>query len=130
MKEWAVFPIRLGLGTIFILHGLQKAFGMFDGPGIAGFTKMLTDLGFPMAGPLAFVVAYVEFIGGIFLILGLFTRLSALLLTGVMLIAMAKVHLIHGFFLADGGYEYVLVILMSLFTLLLFGGGNLSMDQK
>ena len=130
MKDWAALPIRLGLGMVFIAHGLQKAFGLFDGSGITGFAEMLKGLGFPLPGMLAYAVAYIEFIGGIFLVLGLFTRGTAFVLALVMLVAMAKVHLENGFFLSAGGYEYTLVIVCSLLSLLSWGGGNLSFDKK
>ncbi len=130
MKDWAALPIRLGLGTVFIAHGLQKVFGLFDGAGVAGFSEMLQELGFPLSGMLAYAVAYIEFIGGIFLILGLFTQGTAFVLAIVMLVAMAKVHLEKGLFLSAGGYEYTLIIICSLLSLLCSGAGNLSFDKK
>ena len=46
MKNWATLPLRLGLGVMFIAHGLQKALGAFGGPGIEGFSKMLSARAF------------------------------------------------------------------------------------
>jgi len=51
MEKWASLPLRLGLGIIFIGHGAQKAFGIFGGPGIQGFAKMLASLKFSPATP-------------------------------------------------------------------------------
>lgn len=38
MKDWATLPLRLGLGIMFLAHGLQKAFGILGGSGIEGFS--------------------------------------------------------------------------------------------
>jgi uncharacterized membrane protein YphA (DoxX/SURF4 family) len=70
----------------------------------------LTSIGLPL--PIAYLVCFFEFLGGIGLILGLLTRPDALAVIIVMIGAIAKVHVKHGFFinweLAPGkghGYE-------------------------
>ena len=45
MREWASLPLRIGLGIVFVAHGLQKTFGLFGGPGIDGFMAMLSGFG-------------------------------------------------------------------------------------
>ena len=130
MREWASLPLRIGLGAIFIAHGLQKVFGMFSGPGIEGFSKMLADLGFAPSVFWAYLVAYIELIGGIFLILGILTRLTSGLLFIIMAVALLKVHLNSGFFLSNGGYEYSLFLALACLSLLILGGGKLSISKK
>ncbi len=130
MKNWATLPLRLGLGVVFMAHGAQKAFGMFDGPGIAGFSKMLSGLGLAPAEPLAYLVAYIELLGGLCLILGIFTRVAASLIFAVMAVALLKVHLTKGFFLMNGGYEYAFVILTACLSLMISGPGALSVTKK
>lgn len=130
MKQWASLPLRVGLGIIFIAHGLQKAFGMFSGPGIEGFSKMLAGLGFMPSIFWAYLVAYIELIGGVFLILGILTRLTSGLLFIIMATAVLKVHLGKGFFLSSGGYEYSLFIALASLSLTILGGGKLSIIKK
>jgi putative oxidoreductase len=130
MKNWATLPLRLGLGVVFMAHGAQKAFGMFDGPGISGFSKMLSGLGLTPTEPLAYIVAYIELLGGLCLILGLFTRVAASLIFTVMAVALLKVHLTRGFFLMNGGYEYVLVILAACLSLVISGPGAFGITKK
>ncbi|HOX55101.1 MAG TPA: DoxX family protein [Candidatus Omnitrophota bacterium] len=129
MKDWVLVPLRLGIGIMFTMHGLQKAFGLLGGPGIQGFSGFLTKLGLTPATPLAYLVAYVELIGGLFIILGLFTKLAALLLIVVMVVAVAKVHLANGFF-GPAGFEYPFVILSALITLLLSEPGKFCLFKK
>ena len=77
MSSWASLVLRLSLGIMFTAHGLQKAFGLFEGSGIEGFTSMLSGLGFTPAAFWAYLAAYLELIGGIFLILGILVRSSS-----------------------------------------------------
>jgi putative oxidoreductase len=130
MKRWATIPLRLGLGIMFMAHGLQKAFGLFGGSGIQGFAQMLSGMGFSPAVFWAYVVAYVELLGGLFLIIGFLTRISALLLLITMLVAVIKLHLANGFFMTAGGFEYNFVIIAMCISLLLSGGGQLSINKK
>ncbi|MDD5730688.1 MAG: DoxX family protein [Candidatus Omnitrophica bacterium] len=130
MKGWGSLPLRLGLGIMFAAHGLQQAFGMLGGPGLQGFAKMLSNMGF---GPSVFwagLAAYSELIGGLCLILGIFTRLATIPLLIFMLVAVIKVHLAKGFFLSAGGYEYNFIIVCGLISLLITGPGKFSLTKK
>lgn len=128
--NWAILILRLGLGAIFMAHGLQKTFGFFNGPGIAGFTQMLSGLGFMPAVFWAYLAAYVELAGGLCLILGIWVRMSAALLLILITVATLKVHLSKGFFLSGGGFEYNLVIICVCIALLILGAGNFSVIKK
>src|SRR6476646_9018559 len=66
--------LRIVLGVIILMHGWQKFFGM----GIGGVTGFFTQVGAPMPGVMAPVIATIELAGGIALIIGLLTRLAAL----------------------------------------------------
>lgn len=116
--------LRLVLGVIFIAHGLQKI--LVDTiPGVAaGFGGM----GIPAPEVAAVVVAGVEVVGGALLIVGLGTRIVAVLLTIAMAVALVLVHLSAGFFAADGGYEYVLLLAVASLALALTGPGRLAVD--
>lgn len=130
MKNWMSLPLRLGLGVIFIGHGLQKAFGLWGGPGIEGFSKMLAGLQISPALPLAYAVALIELIGGLFLILGILTRVVCIFLSVVMIVALVKVHGPKGLFLAQGGFEYVFLILCACTALFMAGPGKMAVTKK
>lgn len=122
--------LRLALGSIFLGHGAQKVWGIFSGPGIKGFSGMLESLGFVPAVFWAYLASCTELIGGLFLILGFLTRPSAVLILMLMLVATYKVHLAKGFFLANGGFEYNLLIIASCVALIIMGAGKFSLMPK
>jgi putative oxidoreductase len=120
----ALAIVRIIIGVMFIAHGYQKLF-VFGLDGItAGFTKM----GAPMptiTGPL---VTFLEFFGGIGLVIGFLTRLIALGLAIEMLGAIFIVHLANGFFLPTG-YEFALTLMVTSLALVIGGPGRLSVDD-
>jgi len=124
-SSWGPLFLRLTVGAVFIAHGAQKLFGAFGGPGLKGFAGMMGHMGLKPAMAWAILVAVVEFAGGIFLVLGIMTRLSALLIGGVMVVAILGVHLNAGFF----GFEFPLVLLGACISLLLTGGGRAAIKE-
>ena len=124
MLDWGILVLRLGVGIMFVAHGLQMAFGLFKGPGVSGFAKMLTGLGFAPAVFWSYVASYTVLIAGFFLILGIQVRGAAALLLIFILTAAVKVHLSKGFFLANGGFEYNFVIACACLALILLGSGK------
>jgi len=115
--------LRVVVGIIFVMHGSQKVFTF----GHAGVTDGFTHMGIPLPSVAAFVVMWVEFLGGIAVILGLFTRPVAVLLMCDMIGAIVFVHAQNGFFLPTG-YEFALLLGTSALALALGGGGTLSAD--
>lgn len=130
MSDLAVLVLRLGVGVMFMAHGLQMALGKFGGPGVEGFSKMLAGLGFSNALLWSYVAGYTVLIGGLFLILGIFVRLSSVALLIFIAVAALKVHWAKGFFLMNGGYEYNFIIACVCIALLIAGGGKFSLTQK
>jgi putative oxidoreductase len=120
--------LRLVLGVIFIAHGYPKLFVF----GVSGFAKFLSGLGVPIPEFFAVVVILVEFVGGIALILGIFTRWVALLLAIDMLIATLlvkiKVGLIAPMDKPGVGAELDLALLAGALVLLVFGPGSISVE--
>ena len=120
---------RLVLGLAFLQTGLGK-WRHFDNT-IAFFT----DLGLPMPAANAALVSSVELIGGACLVLGLSTRLFALLLSSTMVVALLTAD--RADFLAalgmqgDQGLTDVVPFVFLLFLLWLagFGAGPLSLDR-
>ena len=129
-EGWASVPLRFGLGLMFTAHGLQKAFGLFGGPGIRGFAENLSRLGF--APPLlwSYVATCAELIGGICLLLGLGTKIASLVLFVFIIIAGVAVHMKNGFFLRGGGVEYTFIIACMCLSLFILGTGKLGLNKK
>lgn len=109
--------IRIAVGAVFIVHGVQKLQGMEGTIGFFG------DLG--ISPFVAQLVAYAEVIGGGLVLLGLFTAIGAFILSVVMLGAIYYVKAAMGF---SGGYEFDLTLLMSNLALMAAGAGKFSLD--
>ena len=124
---------RVILGCVFLPHGAQKLFGWFGG---FGFTNTMTyftqTAGLPWI--IAFLIVMGESLGSLGLILGFFTRLSALGLICIMVGAIITVHIPNGFFMnwfgkqAGEGFEYHLLVIGMSIPLLISGGGKYSVD--
>lgn len=110
IAQYGDLLIRIVAGLIFILAGYGK---LFASPGIDGFTGMLSGLGFPAPAFFAVVVGLIELIGGILLLLGLWTHIVATLLAVIMLVAIVTVHLSNGWGAASG-VRYPLLLLVVL----------------
>ena len=128
-KTWATVPLRLALGLIFIAHGAQKVFGAFGGRGLSAFINSPAPLGLWPSWAWMSAAAFAELIGGVLVLFGLFTRVGASAIAGVMLIAIFGVHK-HSFFVNQGGMEYAFALLCMAITLLYLGGGKLSVDAN
>lgn len=130
MINAAILVLRLCLAAVFIGHGLQVTFGLFNGPDISGFSKMLANLGFKAPLTWAYVAAYTQLISGLFLIIGFLTRFAAFSLFIFMLVAAITVHTSKGFFLQAGGFEYNFVLMCICVSLMLTGSGKFGMTPK
>jgi putative oxidoreductase len=99
--------------------------------GIGNLGDMFGGLGLPAPMIAAIIVTAVEALGGLALILGLFTRWAAIPLALTMLVALFMVHLPNGFFVTGGGngYEFVLTLAAASVTLFLTGSGALALDD-
>jgi putative oxidoreductase len=130
MLDLGILVLRLALGIMFVAHGLQMAFGLFGGPGVKGFSQMLSGLGFAPAIFWSYIASYTVLLGGLLVIIGVQTRLAAILLLIFILTAGIKVHLNKGFFLSNGGFEYTFVIAAICLALILLGPGKFSVFNK
>jgi putative oxidoreductase len=116
----ALLVARVLLGVIMIAHGYQKL--VVDGIGrtTAGFESM----SIPVAIVSASFVTVVELVGGVLLVLGLMTRTVAGCMGFVMAGAAGFVHVRHGVFVAEGGWELVGSIAGALLALAVAGPGR------
>lgn len=117
--------IRVAIGAILFVHGWTK----LTVTGAAGVTGFFTKLGLPAPALLAYGAIFLETIGCICIIIGLFTRFFAAALAIELLIAMLAVHWAHGFSADAGGYEYLLFLGIVMFAIALRGGGPYSVDR-
>lgn len=122
--QYGALALRIGLGVVFIAHGLLKLL-VFTPAGTASFFEAQ---GFP--GWTAYPVMIIELVGGAAMILGFYTRIWALLFVGV-LIGASTVHFPNGwsFDKAGGGWEYPVFLILASFVQLLLGNGAFALSN-
>ena len=120
--------LRLFVGLTLAAHGAQKLFGWFGGYGLTGTGGFLEQLGFVPGKRHALFAGLAELTGGLLLALGFATPLAATLIISVMFVAIAMVHLKHGFFNHNQGYEYNLTLAVVALSVAIIGAGPLSVD--
>ena len=137
MPSFGPVALRIAVGVVFVAHGAQKLFGIWGGGGPSGTAAFFAQLGLSPAFLLALLVGFVELGGGLLLLAGAFTLYAAIALTIDMIVAVWKVHLANGFFLnwtiAPGighGYEFNLVLIAALVSLMLTGAGAQAVDRR
>lgn len=121
LKPLSLLMLRFGLGLIFVYYGYPMLFT--DAHRTA---ESFAKIGLPF--PMSYVVGIIEFFGGALLVAGLFTRVAALFLAGVMAGAIWKVHLGKGL-LAVGEYQFALIVGLAAFALATTGPGPISLDR-
>jgi putative oxidoreductase len=132
-QDLGLLLLRLVVGAVFIVHGLQKAFGLWGGPGFDGFETSLTDIGFKYADILTYVATGGQIAAGVLLVLGLFTPVAAAgalayLVTGILAEAMmAHEEARLASFLTDG-HEYKVILVCVVAAIILIGPGRYGLD--
>ena len=119
LHDVAHMGMRATIGVIFIVHG----FGKFGNPGFGGW---ISSMGIPVE--MHIPIALAEFIPGIFLIFGIFTRISSSLLSIVML---GAIFLVKGAsnLTGEGGYELDLILLAACLVIIVSGPGRISISN-
>ena len=123
-RDWGIAVLRVAAGIVFLAHGSQKVFVF----GLSAVGSTFTHMGFPLAAVLGPFVALLEFVGGMLLIIGVFTRWVALLFAIEMAVAILKVHLSAGFFL-PAGFEFAFTMCAASVALALAGPGAWALDR-
>ncbi|WP_158168036.1 DoxX family protein [Mycolicibacterium smegmatis] len=132
-QDLGLLILRVAIGGLLILHGLQKAFGWWGGPGFDGFGTSLDDMGFKYSGILTYVATGGQIAAGVLLVLGLFTPIAAAgaLAYGIngllaeAMIAHEQARLSEFF---HDGHQYRLVILAATAAVILTGPGRYGFD--
>jgi len=119
LHDIANMGLRASIGVIFIVHG----FGKFGNPGFGGW---ISTLGIP--AEMQIPIALAEFVPGILLLIGVLTRISASLLSIVML---GAIFLVKGAtsLTGDRGYEFDLILLAACLVLIVAGPGKVSISH-
>lgn len=126
----ATLPLRLIAGVIFTAHGAQKLFAWFGGYGLEATGQWMESIGITPGYLMALMAGSAEFFGGLLLIVGLLTRPTSFVLAITMAVAIVTVHLKHGLFMSNNGYEFALTLLAISISLMVSGAGKLSLDNK
>lgn len=121
-SELAPFILRVVLGIIFVVHGYPKLFKAFSQT-----IKFFESIGIKPAKFWVLIVGISEFFGGIFLLTGFLTQISAGLIAIVRLVAIyVKVRKFKKGLI--DGYEFDLILLAAALALILLGPGAFSID--
>ncbi|MDP6857538.1 MAG: DoxX family protein [Candidatus Nitrosopelagicus sp.] len=118
VHDAAQMGMRAAIGVIFIVHG----FGKFGNPGFGGW---ISSMGIPTE--MQIPIALAEFIPGILLLIGILTRISASLISIVML---GAIFLVKGASNLTGehGYELDLILLAACLVVIVAGPGKVSLS--
>lgn len=126
--SWAAVTytlVRVIIGYILFMHG----WGKVTGAGVAGIGGFMAKAGLEPGALFAICAMFLETVGAICIVVGLFTRFFAAALAIELGIAFIFVHFSHGFAAGKGGFEYVLLLGIVMFYIAIRGGGPYSADR-
>lgn len=126
---FGALALRIPISVIFMAHGAQKLFGVFGGYGLEGTGQWMESIGLAPGFLMALLAGSAEFFGGIFLLLGILTRPTAIALAGTMIVAIFSVHFENGLFMSNNGYEFALALLAASVSLAFSGSGKVAIDN-
>ena len=119
LNDTVFFGLRLVMGVIFIIHGYSK----FNND---GFVSWISSMGIP--GELAIIIALAEVIPGILLIIGVLNRISASIISIIMVGAIFHVKGAQSI-TGDKGIEFDLILLAVALVIIVAGPGKISLSQ-
>lgn len=111
--------LRIITGLLMMQHGAQKIFG-FPAPSGGSF-DLMSQMG---------IAGVLELVGGFLIVIGLFTRATAFILSGLMASAYFIAHAPNGFWPLNNGGELAVLFCFVYLYLAAAGGGCFSIDAK
>lgn len=135
-SNWTGFIVRLTLGIVLFPHAVQKMFGWFNGPGIAGEIQFMTTQA-GLSKITAILAIIVECAGTFMLLTGAGTRIAAVGIFGLFIGIILTWQYRNGFFMnwfgklpsGKEGFEYHLLVLGLCIAIFMEGGGRFSIDK-
>lgn len=121
LQPLALLLMRLTLGAIMTAHGYQNVFRHLH-----DHVHTVASLGIPAW--LGYVSSFTEFLGGVLILAGFFTRVAACGICIDLIVAIWKVHW-HNGLMGDHGYEFPLAAATLAFALIFFGAGPIALDH-
>jgi len=118
-SDYLYFIFRVLVGLFFLMHGGQKLFGWFGGLG-GNPAELVSLMG--LAG-------IIEFFGGLAILLGIFTRVVALIAAVEMLAALFMAHFPRGYVLIINGGEPAALFFTSFLVMIAYGSGKWALDR-
>jgi len=127
-QDLGILLIRVVIGLGIAVHGSQKLFGWFGGPGLKGTAGWMESMGF-RPGPLfATMAGCGEFVGGLLIVLGLLGPIGPALVIATMTVAILTVHIRNGFLAANNGFEMPLLYIVGALTAAFTSASALTLD--
>ncbi|MFT4299305.1 MAG: DoxX family protein [Aeromicrobium sp.] len=124
----ALLALRVVVGVLMAMHGMQKLFGLFGGGGLAGTAGWFSSLGFKHGRTAAMLAGIGEIAGGLGLAAGLLTAASAAVFIAVMTTAAIVNHADGGFWSVSKGWELNLYLMVIAGFVAAAGPGRWSLD--
>ena len=124
--DLGLLVLRLGLAAIMLAHGYQK---LFLQGGFGQTQASFAQLGVPFPRITGILAVILELAGGVALVFGLLTVAVGVCYAAAMAAAIYYVHLSHGLFIGNNGYEFVGLIGVVALVLAISGAGRISLDR-
>lgn len=117
--------VRCACGLLLAVHGWGKI-----ARGAEAMAPVFVKMGYANPVALIWFLAFVEFVGGIAIAIGLFTRFFAAMVTVEMAVLVFEHYLPNGFSWLNRGYEFVLLWGLVALSIWWRGGGPYSLDRR
>lgn len=133
-NDYTGLLLRFAIGIVLFPHGAQKLLGWYGGYGYTGTMQFFTEtVGLPWI--IGLLVIVIEFFGSLLVLMGLGSRLAAVMIFFLSVGIIFTSHIQYGFFInwsgnqKGEGYEYFLLLIGLCLALLVNGSGKLSLDK-